>query len=144
MERVALATLIEMGTSYAGEEFATPLEVQKFSGSIPDAPPTSTNKPVIYIPTCYNFVGVDAVLAVTVKEKETKTIIVGVQITIATNHSDSKTAFMNSWREWDTLMASEDTEFRFLWIVEGLNQKTGKWEEMSAKKTTLRSGKVAG
>ena len=72
------------------------------------------------MPTTYNYEGVDAILAMRGKVKkgeESQAIVVGIQITIATSHSGSGTAFMGAW---DEMMACDKTEFRFVGVVKDL------------------------
>ncbi|KAF8416591.1 hypothetical protein EV426DRAFT_721714 [Tirmania nivea] len=69
VERAVLGVLIQRGSVFAGREFDKPLVQQKFMERIPTQPPTNT-PPVIYIPTMYNYEGVDAILAICPKVKK--------------------------------------------------------------------------
>ncbi|KAF8415888.1 hypothetical protein BGX38DRAFT_1245015 [Terfezia claveryi] len=110
IERVVLGLLIKQGTIYAGVEFSKAPTLDKFMGRFPIYPPKKTT-PTIYVPTTYNYEG---------KKDESapsrKAIVVGVQVTIANQHSDSESMFLNSWRAWEELMGSDTIEFRFLWV----------------------------
>lgn len=141
VERAVLGVLIQQGSVFEGTEFDKPLVQQKFMGRIPAQPPTNT-PPVIYIPTMYNYEGVDAILAIRPKVKKTEesqAIVVGIQITIAKSHSESEAAFMGAWEAWHEMMACDKTEFRFVWVVKDLapGWQMG-WSEIPQKVITLR------
>lgn len=141
VERAVLGVFIQQGSVFAGTEFDKPLLQQKFMGRIPELPPANT-RPVIYIPTMYNYEGVDAILATRPKVKkaeESQAIVVGIQITIAKSHSESEAAFMGAWEAWHEMMGCDKTEFRFLWVVKDLapDWETS-WTEIPQKCVTLR------
>lgn len=91
---------------------------------------------------------VDAILAVCPKQvrakktdplPESEAVIVGIQVTISNSHSDSEGAFMRSWQEWEGLMASDITIFRFIWIVETVGGDLSEnWVDVPEKTVTLR------
>jgi len=140
IERVVLGLLIKQGTIYAGEEFSKVHTLDKFTGRFPIFPPRKTT-PTIYVPTSYNHEGVDAILALRSRKRNEglKAIIVGVQVTISNQHSDSESMFLKSWRAWDELMGSDSIEFRFLWVVDNTDGKTTEWEEVPEKTRVVRS-----
>ena len=146
VEWVVLGTLAQGRTLWAGEDFPVGgQKVDKFSGPLPPSGP-HRNRPTIYIPTTYNYGGVDAILAIRPKLRKhelkegTKAVVVGVQVTIPQSHSDSEASFMRNWRGWDTVMGCDRIEFRFLWIVEDLPAgKSSDWENVTAGTRTLRS-----
>ncbi|KAF8533311.1 hypothetical protein BDD12DRAFT_865960 [Trichophaea hybrida] len=140
VEVIALGNLITYGTPFAGPEFSGSLRLQKFFGANPHFIPRENNVPTIFIPTAFNYEAVDAILAV--REEGTfgtKATVVGIQVTIASSHSDSEAGFMGSWAPWHTLMGCDNTEFRFLWIVENIKGKPVDWEQIPQKTITLRS-----
>ena len=58
-----------------------------------------------------------------------------MQVTIARSHSGSEGAFMKSWAGWDELLQGEETEFRFLWAVEDMEDKPVDWVTVLRKPT---------
>ena len=146
IERAVLGVLITNGTRFAGPEpeFNKAPKLQKFSGRFPnEAPQRDSRLGIIYVPTVYSYTGVDAILAVCVKKKDmqsgSKTIVIGIQVTISNYHSDSEAAFMRSWQDWDELMASNITIFRFIWIVETITEDMSEdWEDVQEKVVTRR------
>ena len=145
VERAVLGILVTSGTKFAGPEveFDKALELQKFSGKFPNDAPKRNNKATIYVPTAYNYAAVDAILAARPKRRdalgESMAVVVGIQVTISDSHSDSESAFMRSWQDWEDLMASEVTIFRFIWIVETVGgDLTENWENVPEKIVTLR------
>lgn len=148
IERAVLGLLIKQGTIYAGGEFSEAHTLDKFTGRFPIYPP-KRKTPTIYVPTTYSYEGVDAILALRPpasgkrKRDESapakKAIVVGVQVTIANQHSDSESMFLNSWRAWEELMGSDTIEFRFLWVLENTERKSTEWEEVSKKTRMVRS-----
>ncbi|KAF8448161.1 hypothetical protein BGX38DRAFT_1142913 [Terfezia claveryi] len=150
VERAVLGILITSGTKFAGPEleFHKALDLQKFSGYLPNDAPKRNNKAIIYVPTAYNYAAVDAILAVRPKQvrakktdplPESEAVIVGIQVTISNSHGDSEGAFMRSWQEWEGLMASDITIFRFIWIVETVGGNLSEnWVDVPEKTVTLR------
>lgn len=171
VERVILGTLAKRGTSFAGDKFDAVKKqpkLLKFPGTFPDNAP-KWDTPTVYIPTSYNYEAVDAVLvnrtnherprqtrqtraavkgsggdpALEEENSKSKAVVVGIQITIAQSHRDSESCFMRGWQRWDTLMGCEETEFRFLWIVESVPVgKPHDWEEVGEKKIFLEKGEI--
>lgn len=144
VERAVLGTLIASGTKVAGSEpeFNKSLKIQKFSGQLP-SDVKRDGKGILYIPTTYNYWGADAILAVArVKkrdEAESRAFVVGIQVAMSNCHSDSEGAFMRSWRDWDELMASDVTIFRFVWIVETIGRgMTESWRDVPKKIATVQ------
>ncbi|KAF8462175.1 hypothetical protein BDZ91DRAFT_850755 [Kalaharituber pfeilii] len=130
VERVVLGILVQHGTTLAGPEFAKPLHPVKFSGTLPQSPPSKNNTPVIYIPTAYNYEGVDAILVTRIQKKKNepaRCVIVGIQVTIAQNHSNSEEAFMKTWMGWDELAGGKRLNFGFFgsWKTCMAGQGTG-------------------
>ena len=145
VERAVLGILITSGTKFAGPEveFDKALELQKFSGRFPVDAPKRNNKATIYVPTSYNYEAVDAILAVRPKKRDaqagSKAIVIGIQVTVSNSHTDSEGAFMSSWQEWEELMVSDETIFRFIWIVETIGGDLSEnWENVPEKVVTLR------
>ena len=50
----------------------------------------------------------------------TAAIVVGVQITIARDHSDSEANFFSDWQWWKSILDCPDVTFRFLWILKNV------------------------
>ncbi|KAI5792571.1 hypothetical protein DFH27DRAFT_654987 [Peziza echinospora] len=146
VERVALGCLIQQGTIFAGPEFSKSLHPEKFSGILPESAPHKNDMPVIYIPTSYAYEAVDAILAIRLqneKEKrDIKSIIIGVQVTIASSYSNSEETFMRSWKGWDELMGSKESEFRFVWIVEDMKDRSSDWVTVPEEIIKLRSKRI--
>ena len=144
VERAVLGILITSGTKFAGPEveFGKSLALQRFSGHFPNDAPKRNSKATIYVPTAYNYAAVDAILAVRPKRRDaqgSKAVVIGIQVTISNNHSDSEGAFMRSWQDWEELMASDITIFRFIWIVEAVSGDLSEnWEDVPEKIVTLR------
>lgn len=145
IERAVLGILITRGIKLAGPEFKSnnSLIMQKFSGRLPSDAPNRDSKGIMYIPTAYNYAAVDAILAARMKRRnaqaESRAIVIGIQVTISNFHSDSEGAFMRLWQDWDELMASDKTIFRFIWIVETTSGDISEnWEDVPEKMVTLR------
>ena len=137
VERVVLGLLITSG-KFVGRGA---LELQKFSGHLPNGAPKRNNKTTIYVPTAYNHAAVDAVLAARAKW-QLKAVVIGIQVAISNNHSDLEGAFMRSWQDWVELMAADITIFRFIWIVEAVGGDLSEnWEDVPEKIITLRGKK---
>jgi hypothetical protein len=76
----------------------------------------------LYVPQTYNYGAVDAIL-IHLDDKATgnnakKAVIMGIQITISTRHSDSELNFFAHWKQWTRQLDSYDVKAKFLWIWE--------------------------
>ena len=91
----------------------------------------------LYIPTAFNFRAVDAIM-VSLNEEMTAAIVVGVQITIAKDHSDSEAKFFSDWQWWKSILDCSDVTFRFLWILGNVGSYDP--EDVGANYRTTRSG----
>ncbi|KAF8539195.1 hypothetical protein BDD12DRAFT_805523 [Trichophaea hybrida] len=60
---------------------------------------------------------------VTLSKAKTESMVVGIQITISKNHSDSETKFFSDWQWWKTVLDCPDVSFGFLWILERAERK---------------------
>ncbi|KAF8251376.1 hypothetical protein K440DRAFT_637913 [Wilcoxina mikolae CBS 423.85] len=118
----------------AGQEFALPPTSILFQGKRPEI--NHSVRFCLYIPTSFNFRAVDAVM-VSLNEAKTEAMVVGVQITISKNHSDSETKFFSDWQWWQTVLDCPKVSFGFLWILEHAERKLP--EIVDAGNKALRS-----
>ena len=95
-----------------------------FSGKVPQISGDVGSS--LYIPTALNFRAVDSIM-VSINDARTEAIVVGVQITLSTSHSDSESTFFQDWHWWQSVVDCPKVSFGFLWVLE---ERTGKLEEI--------------
>jgi len=126
LEKIVIAHLLTRGCSAAGPAFNHPLQLVEFSGQYP-TPRASTVQhdqqwPAIYVPLTFNYGSIDCAL-VNIKKnangKVTGTVI-GIQITCAKKHENSRKSFMERSGNWRMILLCDSIKFKFLWIVKGL------------------------
>ena len=105
------------GYPSAGPEFKSIAQHRFLSTTRPKV--GHDNGAKLYISKDFNFPAVDAVL---VKRKSKEVVVVGIQITIAKQHSDSLAIFMRPWEFYEDQLKEpgRKVSFRFLWILEEL------------------------
>ena len=141
-ERVAIATLEFEGCLHAGSEFQEALQYSVFETvQPPERASSGANTPIIFIPVMWNYPAVDCILVHKAQvDGKTRAVVVGVQITISPNHKPSESPFMSRWDDWTRFCLCDNTEFRFVWIVERRRQgQSFAWETVEEKRQDTKS-----
>jgi len=136
-EQMLLSWISQVGCPNVGPSFARPPRVVVFSGKVPKI--SGDVGFSLYIPTAFNFRAVDSIM-VSINDARTEAIVVGVQITLSTSHSDSESTFFQDWQWWQSVVDCPKVSFGFLWVLE---ETTGKvdMEEIPMEERTLRGVK---
>ena len=134
-EQMLLSWISQVGCPNVGPSFARPPRVVVFSGKVPKI--SGDVGFSLYIPTAFNFRAVDSIM-VSINDARTEAIVVGVQITLSTSHSDSESTFFQDWQWWQSVVDCPKVSFGFLWVLE---ETTGKVEEIPMGERTLRGVK---
>jgi len=126
-EQMLLSWITLEGCTAAGAEFANcPKETVLFTSTGPPIP-TRASGFRLYIPSSHQFRGVDAILvSLNLGVSPPTARVIGVQITISKNHSDSETSFFNDWQRWieKPQLPAKDVSFGFLWILEDIGSRS--------------------
>jgi len=135
LEKIAIAHLLTRGCSAAGPAFNHPLRLVDFSGQYP-TPRASTVQhdqqwPAIYVPLTFNYGSIDCALVNIKKNSNGKVTgtVIGIQITCAKEHENSRKSFMERSDDWRVILLCDNIKFKFLWIVKGLpkGKQAMKW-----------------
>ena len=113
-EQMLLSWISREGCTSAGDQFGKRPKSIAFHGTNPQVDLEDGVSP--YIPK-FNFRAVDAILVFMDKRRD-EAIVVGLQITIAERHSDSKAKFFRDWQWRKTILECKRVVFRFVWVVE--------------------------
>jgi len=136
-EQMLLSYISVTGCPSAGPEFGGQLKSVFFQTKTPVVS-SDMNGSFLYIPTSFNFEGVDAIL-VSVNQGKKEAVIVGLQITISKTHSDSEGKFFQDWQRWEDIFRGLKITFRFLWILEKIDGKILE-EDVEGINRSLKSG----
>jgi hypothetical protein len=112
-EEMILSWISEKGCPCAG--FVDPPTSLAFTGEMPEL--THNVGFTFYIPASVDFRAVDAVM-VWLNPARTQAVVVGVQIALSKNHSDSETKFFQDWGWWKKVLDCPNVGFRFRWVLE--------------------------
>lgn len=139
LEKIVLAHLLTRGCSAAGPAFNQRPRLVNFSGQFPMATPRASNvvsekhPRAIYVPLTFNYGSIDCALVNVedIKGKLTGTVI-GIQITCAKGHENSRKSFVERSNDWRMILRCDDIQVKYLWIVKDLpkGERAKKWVAM--------------
>ena len=101
VEQLLLADIAERGLPALGKSWEGRLNLVVFGSNThtPELPISNKPQKIIFIPSTFKFMTVDAILYMSEKQKGGKMVatVVPLQITIANKHSDSEANFFPTW-----------------------------------------------
>ena len=120
IEQAVLSSIALNGLNIR-QETNRSMEVKLFKGPTVRLDPNTEN-PVLYIPTAFNFKGIDGLIVS--KEFEPppgmtkrRLLLLPLQITVASKHKDSHETFFNDWKAWIAGLTEIEVVPQFIWIT---------------------------